>query len=101
MRRNTHYGNNFDPKSLKTLPPGSVYSEPGGHNHFAQTDTVQPTRTRNGPLNQPFIVESRGGRIWATPNSGRGATFYFTLPSSGSSMTSPAELRPRFGPPEE
>ena len=27
------------------------------------------------------IVESRGARIWATPNSGPGATFYFTLPS--------------------
>jgi len=32
------YGNYFDAKSLKTLPPGSVYSEPGGDNHFAQTD---------------------------------------------------------------
>lgn len=33
------YGDHFDGKSLKTLPPGSVYSEPGGvkHNHFAQT----------------------------------------------------------------
>ena len=29
------------------------------------------------------IVESRGGRIWATPNSGPGATFYFTLPGRG------------------
>ena len=34
------YGDHFDAKSLKKLPPGSVYSEPGGveHNHFAQTD---------------------------------------------------------------
>src|ERR1700686_3981424 len=34
------YGDRFDAKLLKTLPPGSVYSEPGGlsHNHFARTD---------------------------------------------------------------
>jgi hypothetical protein len=31
------YGNHFDAKSLKTLPPGSVYSEPGAVEHFAQT----------------------------------------------------------------
>lgn len=33
------YGSHFDSKALKTLPPGSVYTEPGGrdHNHFAQT----------------------------------------------------------------
>jgi len=33
------YGTHFDAKSLKKLPPGSVYSEPGGDNHFAQTDS--------------------------------------------------------------
>ncbi len=31
------YGTHFDEKSLKTLPVGSVYSEPGGVNHFART----------------------------------------------------------------
>src|SRR5438552_18765069 len=31
------YGTRFNQKSLKALPAGSVYSEPGGTNHFAQT----------------------------------------------------------------
>jgi hypothetical protein len=31
------YGDHFDEKSLKSLPPGSVYSEPGRANHFART----------------------------------------------------------------
>jgi quercetin dioxygenase-like cupin family protein len=49
------YGDHFDATSLKTLSPGSVYSEPGGRNHFARTDAepvivqvcgVGPTDTR-------------------------------------------------------
>jgi quercetin dioxygenase-like cupin family protein len=31
------YGDHFDATALKTLPPGSVYSEPARANHFAQT----------------------------------------------------------------
>lgn len=34
------YGTHFDEKALKTLPTGSVYSEPGGVNHFARTAEV-------------------------------------------------------------
>ena len=33
------YGDRFDAVALKTLPPGSVYSEPGGAQHFARTST--------------------------------------------------------------
>jgi quercetin dioxygenase-like cupin family protein len=42
------YGDRFDDKSLKALPRGSVYSEPGGVNHFAQTGS------------EPVIVEISG-----------------------------------------
>jgi PAS domain S-box-containing protein len=41
------------------------------------------------------IIESHGGRVWATPNSGRGTTFNFTLPSKTevSSKNAAEELR--------
>ena len=31
------YGTGFDEAALNVLPPGSVYSEPGGVDHFART----------------------------------------------------------------
>lgn len=59
------YGDHFDAKALKALPPGSVYAEPGGpgHNHFARTGAsavvvqitgIGPTDTRYfDPANEP------------------------------------------------
>jgi two-component system sensor kinase FixL len=29
------------------------------------------------------IIEAHGGRLWATPNEGQGATFKFTLQACG------------------
>jgi quercetin dioxygenase-like cupin family protein len=61
------YGSRFDEKALKTLSPGSVYSEPGGVNHFAQTGNalvvVQisgygPSDTRYfDPANDPALKQ--------------------------------------------
>jgi hypothetical protein len=57
------YGDHFDSKALKRLPPGSVYSEPMAHDHFARTDNdavivhicgYGPTDTRYfDPANEP------------------------------------------------
>ena len=59
------YGSKFEEKALKTLTPGSVYSEPEGKDHFARTGAeaviVQisgygPTDTRYAdPANDPSL----------------------------------------------
>ena len=42
--------------------------------------TTKPHGTGLGLAITRSIIESHGGRVWATANSGRGVTFQFTLP---------------------
>jgi len=50
-------------------------------NVFDAFYTTKPQGTGMGLPISRSIVESHGGRLWATPNSGRGTIFQFTLPS--------------------
>ncbi len=43
--------------------------------------TTKPQGTGLGLAITRSVIESHGGRIWASANPGRGATFHFTLPS--------------------
>jgi quercetin dioxygenase-like cupin family protein len=63
------YGNEFNAAALKTLPPGSVYSEPGGTNHFAQTgaDPVIVQISGYGPTDTHYFDPAKDPRAKPRP----------------------------------
>jgi PAS domain S-box-containing protein len=56
---------------------------PGGNLEriFEAFFTTKPQGTGMGLSVSRRIIESHGGRLWASANTGRGATFQFTLPN--------------------
>ncbi len=57
------------------LPPGKTDAV------FEAFFTTKPQGTGMGLSISRSIVESHGGRLWATSGTERGATFHFSLPA--------------------
>jgi pimeloyl-ACP methyl ester carboxylesterase len=55
------YGNTFDAAKLKSLPPGSFYTEPPSRTHFAETreEPVVVQITGNGPSSTQYVDPSQ------------------------------------------
>ena len=58
------YGDKFDESKLKSLPPGSFYTEPPGQNHFAETgdEPVEVQITGFGPSSTEYVDPAQDPR---------------------------------------
>jgi PAS domain S-box-containing protein len=62
------------------LPAGSA------EQIFSAFFTTKPQGSGMGLTISHSIIESHGGRLWATANAGRGTTFHLTLPTAATEM---------------
>jgi signal transduction histidine kinase len=76
--RSKHHG--ADRVLLEVQDSGIGIDENSMHRLFSAFFTTKPDGMGMGLSICRSIIESHGGRIWASRNSGPGATFHFTLP---------------------
>jgi signal transduction histidine kinase len=62
--------------------------------------TTKPEGSGMGLAISRSIIQSHRGRLWATANSGNGATFHFTLPAAAQVPCDPLSIAHRRGDPD-
>jgi PAS domain S-box-containing protein len=71
-------------KVLVEVRDSGIGLQPESLDHLFKTFFTTKTKGMGmGLAISRSIIEAHGGRLWATPNTGQGATFQFTLPIGG------------------
>jgi len=76
---------------ISVSDPGIGLSIDEAERIFEAFFTTKPRGTGIGLSISRRIIASHGGRLWASPNSGHGATFQFTLPVDAT-LSSPVDV---------